>query len=158
MTVVQDIAFQFETINTEYLNKLDNLLKQISKKKHDVLLNKESKLNYEKKARYKTILKFTFEQFEAYFIDFKENFMEKANLNLFDIKRSFADYNTQLLPELHFKQQKFKEEISNTEYFFNKLRKKKENYYDYVHKVKLVKLNQYKNFKWHTDKRKLIRI
>lgn len=133
-------------------------MRHISKKKQDVLLNKESKLNYERKSKYKAILKFTFEQFEAYFLDFRENFTERANLNLGDIQRSFGDFVTHLLPELHFKQQKFKEEVETAEYVFNKLRKKKENYYDYVHKVKLSKLNQYKNFKRHNDKRRFKRV
>lgn len=149
---------QFETINTEYLAKLDGLLKNLSKRKHDVLLNKETKLNYEKKSKYKAILKFTFEQFETYFLDFRESFASKTNVSLADIQRSFGDFLTHLLPELQFKQQKFKDEVEGTELIFNNLKKKKEEYYNYVHKVKLQKLNQFKNFKYPNDKRELTRI
>lgn len=150
-----EIVSSFQNLNKDYLQKYESFLKLIHKKKNEYILNKEQKLNYEKKIKYKTILKFSFDQIEKYFKDFKDKFVKNIKFGLKDIQNSFSEFNQYILGDLYNQQQLFKDELDNVEVIYNKTKKKKESYFDYIHNVKLEQLNHIKNFKQKGNKGKV---
>ncbi len=132
-------------------------MKNISKKKEELILNKNLKLNLEKKGKYKSILTFTFNSFEDHFGNLRKSFEDKFKMNSKELSRNLSEFQSNMLVELQMKNNKLKEELGNIQLARDQLRRKKEKYFDSIHIVSLDRLTKFKNQRITGDKSSLIR-
>lgn len=123
-----------------------------------MILNKKLKLNLEKKSKYKSILTFTFNAFEDHFVDLRRSFDDRFRVNTKNVLKNLSEYQNTMLIELHYKNQKLKEELSTIQIARDQLRRKKDKYFDSIHMVSLDRLTRLKNQRITGDKSWLTRL
>jgi hypothetical protein len=149
---VKETLESFDGLCNEFRKGLDSLIKTIAKKKDEVILNKKLKLNLEKKSKYKSILTFTFNAFEDHFVELRKNFEDRFRVNTKHVFKGLGEYQNTMLVELHYKNQKLKEELSSIQIARDQLRRKKDKYFDSIHMVSLDRLTRLKNQRITGDK------
>jgi len=117
-----------------------------------VILNKKLKLNLERKSKYKSILTFTFNAFEDHFSELRKSFDDRFRVNTKNVFKNLQEYQSNMLVELQFKNQKLREELASIQIVRDQLRRKKEKYFDCIHVVSLDKLTRLKNQRITGDK------
>ena len=112
----------------------------------------------EKKKTYKTMLRFVFNSFEESFENFRSSFTDKMNFSQERVTQGFKMFIGESVNGLSNQHGKFRKSLKDVESLFKTHKKKKDNYYSFIHKISLKELNAYKNLKGHDDKRCFIRV
>jgi hypothetical protein len=155
---VKETFEAFDGICNDFRRAFDGLIRGISKKKEEVILNKGLKLNLEKKAKYKSILTFSMNAFESHFSVLRRSFEERFAPVSKELIKNLVDFQSNFATELQSKSLRLKDELGNIHQMRDELRRKKERYFDAIHIMSLDRLTKLKNQKTTDEKGSIIRI
>ena len=147
ITFVQDTLRTFKKHCSDFSKKLEILRLNISSKLEESILNKESKLQHEKKSVYNSILTYTFRNFQKQFEDHQNTFDEQFLFPISETENKLNLFLSNEFSELSNENAKLTNEITLLEKEKLNFRSKKEEYFDCFNQFNisdLVKLNNQK--------------
>jgi hypothetical protein len=138
--------------------KMGKLIGEIASKKDEIILNKNAKIELEKKKKYKSILAYTFKSLEDHFTKLKISFEEKFISNSNNVLRNISDMQNSLLVELQMKNSKIKDELSVVKTTRDQFQRRKDKYFENIQVMSIDKLTRLKNQRITDDKSDLNRL
>ena len=141
---IKDILTNFEKLNLNYIQNLNDLIKNLEKrKKEEILIEKKNDI----KKSYKSILHFTFDNFQEKFLNFREDFKKISDIHKEDFFSNISHFEENFLDHLEKKNREFESQVNCYKIEENEYLKNRKKFLDSVDKQKLSKVMYYINFK-----------